>query len=348
MSSFYSVIAGWILGYFFQALTGSLAAIDTISMAHQQYISLMHHPCWTIGFHALFMLFCGWFLLGGIKNGIEFCNKMFMPIFFIILLSFAGYAISLRSSSEVFAFMGGLDLRSIPQHGWIVALGHAFFTLSIGQGTLVTYGSYLKPGEKILSNSLYVIMADTLVSLLAAFCILSIVFSANMEIEFGPGLIFETLPTIFSQVPFGQFLATLFFFLIFIAALTSQVSALEPLIAHLTATKKILSRKWAVVIVTGSSFAIGIPSALSTNLFKEYTIFGHNFLELIDFATTSILIPCGGFAAVCLTGWRWGIKKTVAQLDISSPILQMFFVLIVKYSAPLLILIVFLHSLGVL
>jgi NSS family neurotransmitter:Na+ symporter len=242
--------------------------------------------------------------------------------------------------------MGSFDLRAMPRHAWIIALGHAFFTLSIGQGTLVTYGSYLKPGEKILSNSLYIILADTLVSLLAAFCILSIVFSANMEIEFGPGLVFETLPTIFSQIRFGQLFAPLFFFFVFIAALTSQVSALEPLISHLTTTKKQLGRKWAVAIVTVSSFAIGVPSALSTNLLKGYTIFSHTFLELMNFVTTSILIPLGGFAAVCLIGWRFGIRKTVAQLGISSFFLKIFFLLTVKYSAPILILVVFLHSLG--
>ncbi len=345
VSSFYSVIAGWILGYSFQAVMGRLSDIHDIPSAHTHYITLMGDPLWTTFFHALFMGMCLWFLLGGIKKGIEFCNKLFMPLFFLILFIIAGYALRLDTADSVLSFMTSLDFTSIPPQAVIIALGHAFFTLSVGQGTLVTYGSYLKPKEKMLSSSVYVIVADTLVSLLAAFCILSIVFSANMEMEFGPGLIFETLPTIFSKITFGSAFSVLFFSLVFIAALTSQVSALEPLISHLAQNSQ-LQRKKAVWIVTSASFLLGVPSALSMNVLSTYTFFNLSYLEVMNFITTSILIPLGGFAAVILVGWRWGIFKALKALHLHQRTLRAYFMITIKFTAPILIAFVFLHALG--
>lgn len=346
VSSFYSVVAGWILGYAVQALIGRLADIHDIASAHVHYIHLMNDPLWTISFHALFMCLCIWFLLGGIKRGIERCNKIFMPLFFLILFAIGSYALTLPSAENVLSFMASFDVKSIPPAAVIIALGHSFFTLSVGQGTLVTYGSYLKPEEKVLSNSLYVICADTFVSLLSAFCILSIVFFAGMQMEFGQGLIFETLPTIFSEIPFGHLLSILFFFLVFIAALTSQVSALEPLISHISSSKG-LTRKPAVLIVCISSFLLGVPSALSTNLLKGCTFFGASYLEIMNFVTTSVLIPLGGFAAVILVGWRWGISHALKALHIRKNPLLTYFRVAIKYTAPVLIILVFLHALEI-
>lgn len=344
VSSFYSVVAGWILGYFVQALLGNLSDIHDIPSAHNHYTSLVAHPLWATAFHALFMGISAWVLFGGIRKGIELCNKIFMPIFFLILIGLAGYAMTLPSASQVFSYLTSIDFKACPTGAILIALGHAFFTLSVGQGTLVTYGSYLKPKTKTVSTSLYVILADTLVSLFSAFCILSIVFSANMQMEFGPGLIFETLPTIFSAIPFGHFLSILFFFLVFIAALTSQVSALEPLISHLSANK--MKRKYAVALVTGASFLLGVPSAFSTSLLDGYTIFGQSFLECMNTLTTSILVPLGGLAAVLLVGWRWGIMDAIRNLEIESSPIRYYFVLTIKYCAPILIFFVFLHSIG--
>lgn len=351
VSSFYSVVAGWILGYFFEAISNNLHGLNTISKAQAHYSTLMGDPLWSILFHSLFAAICGLFLLGGIRGGIEKCNKIFMPLFFLILLLMMGWAVTLPSAKEVFTFMTSFDLKSLPASCFIIALGHAFFTLSVGQGSMATYGSYLKPGDKVLSSTLFVLLADTLVSLFAAFCILSIVFSANVEMEFGPGLIFSTLPMIFSQIPYSSLISSLFFFLIFIAALTSQLSALEPLISHLIKTRSI-SRKTSTFIVTAASFAIGIPSALSTNFFKNWTIFGNNFLECMSFTTTSILIPFGAFAAVFLIGWGAKNRTHISDFakDEGQSMSSWFFKYVtvaIKYSAPVLIIYVLFNAIGI-
>jgi len=334
VSSFYSVVAGWILGYLIESLTLQLASISTLEAAHTHYTNLMAYPFWGLWNHALFMGVCLAFLLGGIRKGIELCNKIFMPLFFGILLLLAGYAATLSESNTVLASLATFSFADLPHEAYLIALGHAFFTLSVGQGTLVTYGSYLQPKEKILSNSLFVIGADTIVSLLTAFSVITIVASAGMTMEFGPGLIFETLPTVFHAIPGGTLLLILFFFLVFIAALTSQVSALEPMIAHLTTRKK-LSRKRAVALVTTASFLLGVPSALPHS----------GMLPFMNSLTTSFLIPIGGFAAVLLVGWRWGAKKALQELHVEQNPFRHYFYLTFRYVAPLLIAIVFAHSL---
>jgi len=345
VSSFYSVVAGWILGYFTQALLGNLAQIDTIAAAHIHFQSLIQNPLWAPAFQLLFMALSVWFLLGGCRRGIEVCNKVCMPLFFLLLFIFTGWASSLPTASEIVSFFTSFSVKNISAVAVIIALGHAFFTLSIGQGTLITYGSYLHRQEKTLLSSLAVVAADTLVSLLSAFCILSVVFASHKEMNFGPSLIFETLPTIFSHSHFGTCIVAFFFFFVFIAALTSQVSALEPLIAHLNITKGI-ERKKATCMVCLGSFLLGIPSALSTSLLQDMTFFGHNFLDSISFITTSILIPVCGCAAVLLVGWRWGMKAALQQLQVHAPLLRFYFITTIKYLAPILIILVFLHVVG--
>jgi neurotransmitter:Na+ symporter, NSS family len=351
VSSFYSVVAGWILGYFFESISGNLQGLNTITLAQNHYSSLMQDPLWALIFHAIFALICLSFLVGGIKSGIERCNKIFMPLFFVILIAMTAFCTTLPAASDVVGFMTTVDFKALPASCFILALGHAFFTLSVGQGTMATYGSYLKQGNRVLSSSLFILLADTLVSLFAAFCILSIVFSAKMEIEFGPGLIFSTLPTIFSQIPFGKAISAVFFFLVFIAALTSQVSALEPLISHLGSKYKI-ARKGATLLVCGLSFLIGIPSALSTNILKNLTFFNLNFLESMNFATTSILVPLGALAAVVLIGWKKSAGTAFKEFkaEENSAKYNWFFHYLrfsMRYSAPVLIIYIFLNAIGV-
>jgi neurotransmitter:Na+ symporter, NSS family len=345
VSSFYSVVAGWIVGYIFESLFGHLSPLSTLGAAEAHYMRLMASPLWTIFYHAVFMWIACWFLLGGIKKGIEFCNKLFMPLFFLILIALSIFSARLPTAGEVFTYLLHPSFSSITGAGVIIALGHAFFTLSVGQGTMVTYGSYLRHDEKIVGSTLIVVAADTLVALLSSFCVLSIVFFAKEPIEFGPGLIFATLPSIFADLPFGQVVGLLFFILVFIAALTSQVSALEPLIAHLM-TKNV-TRRSAVLIVCGSSFLLGVPSALSCNVWKHFTLFGQTILDLMNFSTTSILIPLGGLIAVLLVGWRWGIEHALDRLHIFSPFWRRYFTFTISYVAPLLMIIVFIHALGV-
>ncbi len=354
VSSFYSVVAGWILGYLYEALSGNLLHIQTIPTAHGHYLSLMEQPFWGLFFHFLFALVCLWFLLGGIRKGIEKCNKICMPIFFVVLSLLLLWSFTLPTAKETANFFFQCNFSKITPQAVIIALGHAFFTLSVGQGTLVTYGSYLKPHSKILSSASVVVLTDTIVSLTSAFCILSIVSFGNQNIQFGPGLIFETLPTIFSKVTGGYALSCGFFFLVFIAALTSQVSALEPLIAHIT-EKFSLSRKTSAALVVITSFLLGIPSSLSQSTLSSLTFFGNTFFDIMNFTTTSILVPLGGLSSVLLLGWKFGVHKAFEHLTQEEihylqrrSIIKKYFLISIAYIAPIFIVFVFAHAIGIL
>lgn len=349
VSAFYSAIAGWILGYLVEAVRGTLISFnhqqDTIS--HHQLLT--ENPLWGLTFHALFLFSAVGILYSGIKQGIERWNKLFMPLLFVILFILIGKGLTMTGSEQGLHFLFTPDFSKITGEAFMVALGQSFFTLSVGQGTLVTYGSYLSKSEKILSSSLLVVLMDTLVSLLSAIAIFTIVFSVGMAPDSGPALIFHTLPLVFSQISGGYLISVLFFLLVFLAALTSEISALEPSIAYFVENKG-FSRRKAVTIVGITAFVIGVPSALSTSLLKDVTVFGFpNFLEGMIYLCSNILIPLGGFAAVLLTGWRWGISGFLEELfhgDKPSSLLKNYFTLFVRYISPLLIIIVFLHAIG--
>jgi NSS family neurotransmitter:Na+ symporter len=178
---------------------------------------------------------------------------------------------------------------------------------------MVTYGSYIGNKDNLLKSCVPVVLVDTLVSLFAAVAVFTIVFSVGLEPGQGPGLIFHTLPLVFSHIPGGYVLCVLFFLLVFLAALTSEISAMEPAIAYLIDEKK-WSRKKAVMVVGMGAFLLGIPCALSFNLLKDYTLFGDNFFGAVSSFASNILIPLGGFLAVIMVGWIWGAKNAIKAL----------------------------------
>jgi NSS family neurotransmitter:Na+ symporter len=349
VSAFYSAVAGWILGYLVEAVRGALIHFEHQEHTIQHYQSLVENPVWGLTFHALFLFSSVAILFYGVKQGIERWNKLFMPLLFLILFLLIGKGLSMEGSERGLSFLFTPDFSKISGEALMVALGQSFFTLSIGQGTLVTYGSYLGKSEKILSSALLVVLMDTLVSLLSAVAIFSIVFSVGMEPDSGPALIFHTLPLVFSQISGGYFISILFFLLVLLAALTSEISALEPSIAYLVENKG-FSRKKAVALIGLGAFLVGVPSALSTSLLKDVALFGFpNFLEAMIYLCSNILIPLGGFAAVLLAGWRWGIQGFMGELfhgQTPNNMLKIYFALFVRYISPLLILTVFLHAIG--
>lgn len=348
VSSFYSAVAGWILGYLVEALKGNLTRLESKQVAIDHYLSLSVNPFWGLGFHAVFLFVCIFVLYFGVRHGIERWNKFFMPILFIILTILVVKGFFMPNSMESLTFLLKPDFSKITPAVFLIALGQSFFTLSVGQGTLVTYGSYLSRKEDILKSTLPVIAMDTLVSIFSAFAVFTIVFSVGMSPDSGPALIFHTLPLVFSQIPGGYMLSVLFFLLVFLAALTSEISALEPSIAYLV-DERGWKRHKAVISCGLAAFIIGIPSALSTSLLKDLPILGFpTFLDAIMFVCSDLLIPIGGFAAVILTGWVWGSKNALKELreeDVSKrKWINAYFSFSFKYLSPILIIIVFLSA----
>lgn len=353
VSSFYSVVAGWILGYLIESLRGNLIHLEDTSHAIRHYTALIENPFWGVGFHFLFLSFCVLVLYVGVRNGIERGNKIMMPLLLFVLIFLVIKGLTLPNAFEGIRYLLSPDWNELTPTSIVIALGQAFFTLSLGQGTMVTYGSYLGSRDNIIRSCLPVVIMDTVVALLAAIVVFSIVFAGGVEPASGPGLIFHTLPMIFSQIPGGYFVAVMFFLLVLLAAVTSQISAMEPAIAYLMDARG-WKRHSAVVTCGASVFVLGIPSALSYSLFKEYTLFGSNFLDAISFLVSSILIPLGGFFAVILVGWVWGVHNALTQLKQGSSEffrrntwLNGYFWFCFKYSAPILIIIVFLNALGI-
>ncbi len=351
VSSFYSAVAGWVLGYLIEALRGNLTNFTASSQAGNHYKYLMDNPLWGLSYHTFFLTTCVLVLLMGVRGGIERANKWLMPLLYIVLGFLVFQGISMDKGMDGVRFLFHPDWSLLTPTAFMVALGQAYFTLSIGQGTLVTYGSYLNPKEPILGNCLVVALMDTLVSLLSAVAVFSIAFATNLEPDSGPGLIFQTLPFAFSQIPGGHLAASLFFLLVAVAALTSEISAMEPTIAYLI-DEKGWQRKPAVLFCGLAVFLLGIPSALSFNLLKGHTLFGLNFLELLEFICSSVLIPLGGLAAIVLVSWVWGVGSALKELKVGDeslfvrhPWLKVYFWFCLKYLSPVFIILIFLNAL---
>lgn len=352
VSSFYSAVAGWILGYLVESIRGNVTNINHVNEAITHYNTLVENPFWGVGFHALFLLICVGVLYLGVKEGIERGNKIMMPCLLVVLILLVIKGVSLPNAGEGIRYLLSPDWSELTPKSIMIALGQAFFTLSLGQGTMVTYGSYLSKDENLVKSCFPVVLVDTGVSLLAAIAVFSIVFAGGMQPDTGPGLIFHTLPLIFSQIPGGYLFAVMFFLLVLLAAITSQISAMEPTIAYFQ-DELGWGRHLSATVCGALVFMVGIPSALSYSLMSSCTFFDCNFFDFISMLCSSFLIPLGGFFAVILVGWVWGtdnatrqLKQGATELFQKKPWLKTYFRFCFKYAAPILMLIVFLNALG--
>lgn len=352
VSSFYSVIAGLTLGYFIQALLGNLSSFRGPEDVAYFYNQMSGSLFGSIGWHLSFMALSGLILFFGVQKGIESWNRILMPLLMVILVMLMIKGLSLKGGKEALLFMFRPDFSAITPSIVLMALGQAFFGLSLGQGTMVTYGSYLTQKENIPYICLPIVSSVIIVSLLAGISIFSIVFSVDMMPGEGPTLMFKTLPLIFSSMPGGYLFACLFFLLIFLAGLTSQISAMQPSIAYLC-DEKHFSQKKAVIWVSIGAFLLGIPSALSTGVLKDVLFFQRNFFDLISEFSINVLIPLGGLVAVLLVGWKWGVKKAAEHLQIGAehlmldhPLVKGYLKISIRYAAPLVIILILLNLIG--
>lgn len=335
VSAFYCALSGWILGYVVEVLRGSINNLANISEATQLFSSLTQSPIWSVSYHFLFMILCVLVLYSGVKKGLERASKLMMPLMFIVLLLLVIFGLTMDGAGQALEYLLAPNWSAITPAVCLMALGHAFFTLSLGQGTMVTYGSYLSQKDSIVSTCFPVALADTLVSLLSAVAVFTIVFSVDMTPDAGIGLLFKTLPVVFSKISFGFWIAIAFFLLVALAALTSEISALEPSIAYLV-DEWGWSRKKATLFTAGGAFALGIPCALYTNV-----------LEFFDFICTAIMIPMGGLFAVLLIGWRWGMPKAILELSFGAKrnllhryAVEKYIYVCIKYIAPFVIILI--------
>ncbi len=352
VSSFYGVVAGWTLLYLIRSVFGfegihtaqdSLALFEGIGRSFTEILAVF----------ALFSALCLLILRTGIKRGIENFNKVVMPLLLIILLVLSVRGVFLPGGEKGIAYIFKPHFSSLTDRSFKVALGQAFFSLSLGQGTMITYGSYLKSGN-IPAICLPITLFGLFVSLLAGVAIFTLVFSFGLAPAFGSSLTFQTLPLIFGKMAGGHIFGFLFFLLLFFAATTSQISALEPAIAYFTDNKK-WPRKRASFTVVFVSFILGVPSALSFGSPSYLQIYGKSFFTLLSDFCVNSLIPLGGLIAVLAIAWKCPIKQTLEELKMGGgelffkryPFLPCYLHVAIKYLSPIIILFVVLNLYGV-
>lgn len=299
--SFYSVVGGWTLAYVVKATTGALDGA-TAGSAGQVFNALIADPLKPVAYHGIFMALTTVIVLRGVVGGIEATSKLLMPALFILLLVLVGRALTLPNAGAGLAFYLQFDFEKVTGGTVIAALSQAFFSLSVGLGAMITYGSYLDARESLPKSAAWVAIIDSGVAFLAGLLIFSAVFAFGLDPAAGPGLTFVTLPAIFGQMPGGTIFAFAFFLLLTVAALTSAVSLLEVPVAYLIDEHGV-SRRGAAVLLGAIVFLLGIPSSLSLGVWSEFTLFGLGIMDFMDNATTKVLMPFGSILLSLFAGW---------------------------------------------
>ena len=308
--SFYIVVAGWTLAYILFMGENTFGGVD-IEQSTKIFTSFIASPVQPLVYAAIFTVLMVGVVLGGVASGIERASKWLMPLLFVLLVVLAIRAVTLPGAGEGVDFYLMPDWSRVTASTWGGAISQAFFSLSLGMGAMLTYGSYMSREQNLPRDASLVVGLDTLVALLAGLVILPAVFSAGMEPSAGAGLTFMTLPTVFAEMPAGEIFGLAFFILLAIAALTSAVSLLEVVVSYLVDDKG-LSR-FAAAVGTGIViFIIAIPISLSQGIWKENTIAGMTFLDFADFVTAHVMMPVGGLLIALFVGWRLGPRAVEA------------------------------------
>ena len=345
---FYSVVSGWTLEYMFQAVTGSLSnkSPEAFTQDFALFSSGIFRPIfWTIAFIGM----THFIIVSGVKDGIEKTSKIMMPLLFIILFALCIRSVTLPNAEKGLDFLFKPDFSKLTSAVVLSAMGQAFFSLSIGMGCLITYSSYFDNKTNMQNTALQVTILDTLVAVLAGVMIFPAVFSFGIAPTAGPELVFITLPNVFQQLPLGGLWSLVFFVLLALAALTSTISLHEVATAYIHEEYHI-SRAKAALFVSGGVLFLGIISSLSICVWKEYTIFGLTFFDLLDYLTAKIMLPFGGMLICIYVGTRVDKKILKDELTNKGTVPFYFFntyAFFMKYIAPIAIGLIFFNELGI-
>ncbi len=333
--SFYSVVGGWILSYLVRALTGKLAIEDHGSL----FASITSNSVEVLVAQFVFMLITVWIVQGGIKGGIERASKWMMPLLFIFFILLAVRSLTLEGAMEGVRFLFIPDWSLLNGSTFLLALGQAFFSLSVGVTAMMTYASYLPKEERLGQSAISVSLLNIVISILAGLVIFPAVFALGGSPAEGPGLIFVVLPAIFEQMPFGSFFMILFFILMLFATLTSAIALLEIVIS--TGIRTRYDRRRRASWVFGSLiFIIGLPSALSFGVLADFHIFGNTVFDFADIITSRIGMPIGALFISLFAGFVLTNEQTMKELDVA-PWLHHTWKFLVRFLVPLAIIIIF-------
>ncbi len=341
---FYSVIGGWVLAYIWQATSGSFMQISA-PQASANFNALLASPLTLIFWHTVFMLMTMGVVARGVNSGLEKANNILIPALFAILLILLGYSMSVGDMHAAFQFMFKPDFSKITPVAALSALGHAFFSLSLGMGAVMVYGSYLQRNVSIARTTIYIALADTMLGLLVGLAIYALVFANHLAPNAGPGLIFQTLPIAFGHMPAGNIIGMLFFTLVAFAAWTSSISLVEPAIAWIVENTKI-KRHTAAGLLGLAVWLLGVAVALSFNEWKDVKIiFGLNIFETLDKLTSTILLPLGGLLMAIFSGYFMKKVHVQEELDLQVKAFKLWRIAN-NFIAPIAITAIFLYLFG--
>lgn len=343
--SFYSVVGGWTIEYLIGYLSNSFPDSTDIGSHFSTFTQSSVKP---VILHILFLGITVMILWTGVKNGIERYSKILLPLLFIMIMALAVNSLLLPGSGEGVKFMLMPKLSDITPSVILDALGQGLFSLSLGMGILITYSSYMGKRESLTRMAIITIVMDLIFALIAGFVILPAVFSFGYQPDEGPGLLFIILPKVFSQMPFGQIFAIIFFAVLLIAALTSAISLLEVVVAYLTEEKKMTRKK--ALLLTGSALAVtGSLCSLSLGELSWLKLFGNNLFDFLDKLSSIYFMPVGGALISIFLGWKMAKNDVYQELSNSGTIkLRLFklFIFLTKYFVPAAIVVIFLNKLG--
>lgn len=348
--AFYTEVAGWVFAYIFKAISGQIITTDP-EVTSQAFAALITSPAQSLIWQWVVLALIGGIIMLGVTKGIERTTKRLMPLLFLLLLVLVVRSLTLPGAGEGLAFLFKPDFSRLNADMVLAAMGLSFFKLSVGMGTMITYGSYFGKEQDIPKTTATVMLADLTVSMLAGIAIFPAVFTFGFEPTVGPSLLFITIPAIFASLPLGGVFVVLFFILAGIAATGAMLSLLEVPVAFLN--ERVGLSRWKATLATILPLAlIGSTAALSNSLLADFKLFGMTMFDLFDFFTSNVLLPVGGLFLAMFVGWAWGKPALERELSnegkLNNQKLISWFLVIVRFVTPVLILLILLRGLKIL
>ncbi len=349
--SYYSVIAGWAVAYVIRTAAGVFVDVSSED-ARTIFGGLVSDPERLLAWHTIFMVMTTMVVARGVRSGLEQAVKILMPALFLLLLALVGYAMHTGKFMEGLAFLFKPDFSKISAGGVLTAMGHAFFTLSLGMGAIMVYGSYMPSKTSIFKTSVVIAVIDTLVALLAGMAIFPLVLANGLEPGSGPGLVFQTLPIAFGHMPGGALFGTLFFVLVVFAAWTSAISLIEPAVAWLVENRnwnRVRAATWVGVL----GWALGIITVMSFSSWAFDFSFGgepksNGLFDVLDILTANFMLPLGGLAMAVFAGWSMSRESTRDELEAGDSRIFRLWHAVVRYVTPIAVILIFLRGVGLL
>ncbi|NLY09550.1 MAG: sodium-dependent transporter [Tissierellia bacterium] len=347
--SFYAVVAGWTLEYIYKAATNSFVgqSPDQLAAMFSTFISSPIKPIfWTI----VFMLLTITIVRAGVQGGIEKVSSVLIPVLLVLVILLDIRGLTLEGGMAGLRFLFYPDFTKFSLGGFLAALGHAFFSMSLGMGIIVTYGSYVSRKDSLPKSTLNIAFFDTLIALLSGIAIFPAVFAFGLEPGQGAGLVFITLPNVFPSMPGGYLFGIAFFLLLALAALTSTISLLEAVVAYGVESMD-LPRKKATWLAGGLITVVAVFCSLSNGPWSGFTIAGKTLFDFLDYITANYLLTIAAFIEIIFLGWAYKKSDIMDELTNQGTLtfgLKNVYYMIIKYLAPIVMIIIFLSSIGIL